>query len=261
MDRKLECDIVKDLLPLYVDGVVSDVSQRRVKEHLEECTACNEIYHDMTYDLEMEKQPEAGEVKDVKRFLKRTKQMYFIYGLSGICFIAIFVCLIVDLSINKTVTWSLIVGCAVLFGDAFVYAVTAGKRKKGCIAMSVVSIGTFVLLTVIQVSRYYFMHVGTFWLFRYGFPIMFLWLGILWMPVLCREALKWNIWDCIALFMLLVIVGNYATKLITGDYVWDDVLAMRGFAGNALGEVVGAVVFGIIGRVNASEWREKAFRS
>lgn len=252
MDRELACEIVKDLLPLYVDGMVSDVSKKSIENHLEHCTDCNEIYHNMAFNLERETQP--SEVQDVKRFLKKTKRMYFFYGLCGLSFISILVCMIVDLALNKGITWSLIVGSAVIFADAFVYVISACKKNKGCITMVVISIGTLCLLSVIQITRYYLMDVGTFWIFRYGFPIMLLWLGVLWIPVLSRIFLKWNIWDCIALFMLLVIIGNYITKLITGDYVWNDVLRMRGFIGNALGEVIGIILFGIIGRIK--KWRK-----
>lgn len=252
MDRELDCEIVKDLLPLYVDGMVSDVSKKSIEKHLTHCTDCNEVYHNMTFHLEAEAQP--SEVQDVKKFLKKTKHMYLFYGLSILSFISIFVCTIVDLALNKGFTWSLIAGSAVLFADAFLYVLSAFKRNKGCIAMVVISIGTFCLLSVIQLTRYYLMDLGTFWIFRYGYPILLLWLGVLWIPVLFRKFLRWNIWDCIALFLLLVIVGNYVTKLITGDFVWNDVLHMREFAGNALGEIVGFILFGIIGRVK--KWRK-----
>ncbi|MDE5777327.1 MAG: zf-HC2 domain-containing protein [Lachnospiraceae bacterium] len=252
MERELACEIVKDLLPLYVDGLVSDVSKKSIENHLEHCTECNKIYHDMAFHLEMETQP--TEVEDVKRFLKKTKKMYLLYGLGGISFIAILVCMIVDLAVNKGITWSLIVGSSCLFADALLYVLSICKKNKGCITMAVISIGIFCLLSVIQITRYYLMGTGTFWIFRYGLPILLLWLGILWLPVLARTFLKWNIWDCIVLFLLLVIIGNYATKLITGDYVWNDVLRMHDFIGNALGEVIGIILFGIIGRVK--KWRK-----
>ena len=252
MDRELACEIVKDLLPLYVDGMVSDVSQKSIEQHLEHCKDCNEVYHNMAFNMEVEEQP--SEVNEVKRFLKKTKRMYFFYGLCGLSFISILVCMIVDLAVNKGITWSLIAGSSCLFADVFLYVILACKKNVDCMIMAVISIGTFVLLSIIQITRYYLMGTGTFWIFSYGFPIMLLWLGLLWLPVLVRTFLKWNIWDCISLFMLLAIIGNYVTKLITGDYVWDDVLHMRGFAGNALGEVVGIILFGIIGRVK--KWRE-----
>lgn len=58
----------------------------------------------------------------------------------------------------------------------------------------------------------------------------------------------------IALFLFLAIIGNYVTKLITGDYMWEDALHMQGFTGNALGEVIGIIIFGMIGRIE--KWRK-----
>lgn len=251
-ERELACEIVKDLLPLYVDGIVSEVSKKSIENHLEHCTDCKEIYHDMALHLEME--TPLTEVSDVKRFLKKTKKMYLLYGLGGLSFIAILVCLIVDLAVNKGITWSLIAGSSCLFADALIYVLSICRKNRGCIAMAVISIGLSALLSVIQITRYYLMGTGTVWLFRYGLPILLLWLFVLWLPVLIRTFLKWNIWDCAALFMLLIIIGNYVTKLITGDYVWRDALHMQGFAGNALGEVIGSILFGIIGRIK--KWRK-----
>lgn len=252
MERELDCEIVKDLLPLYVDGMVNDVSKKSIEEHLDHCMDCNEVYHNMTFHLKME--AKSSEVQDVKKFLKKTKQMYFLYGLGGLSFIAILVCIIVDLALNKGITWSLIVGSAVVFADAFVYVLLTCKKNKACITMLVISIGTFCLLSTIQITRYYLMDTGTFWIFRYGLPIMLLWLLILWFPVLGRTFLRWNIWDCIALFMLLTIIGNYVTKLIIESYVWNDILHMRGFISNTLGEIIGAILFVTIGRVK--KWRK-----
>lgn len=41
---KMHCDIVKDLLPLYVEDVCSEKSKAEVEEHLKECEACNSYY-------------------------------------------------------------------------------------------------------------------------------------------------------------------------------------------------------------------------
>ena len=42
MDK--QCEIVQDLLPLYVDGACSESSTEMIKEHLSSCSACTEIY-------------------------------------------------------------------------------------------------------------------------------------------------------------------------------------------------------------------------
>lgn len=252
MERELACEIVKDMLSLYVDGMVSDVSRKSIENHLEHCADCNEAYRSMTFPLEMETSP--TEIRDVKRFLNKTKKMYLLYGLGGLSFIAVFVCMIVDLAVNKGITWSLIVGSSCLFADTVIYVLSTCKEHKSCITMAVISIGTFFLLSVIQITRYYLMGTGTFWIFRYGLPILLSWLSVLWLPLLMRTFLKWNIWDCAAWFMLLAIAGNYMTKLITGDYAWNDLLHMRGFTSNALGEAIAMVLFVIIGRVK--KWRK-----
>ena len=40
---KNNCDIVRDLLPLYVDGVCSQESAKLVEEHLTDCQSCREL--------------------------------------------------------------------------------------------------------------------------------------------------------------------------------------------------------------------------
>ncbi|MBD5465251.1 MAG: hypothetical protein HDR22_05455 [Lachnospiraceae bacterium] len=252
MERELDCEIVKDLLPLYVDGMASEISKKSIKNHLKGCSDCLEIYENMSAEIEEKEQPE---VEDVQRFLKRTKLMYFLYALGGISMVAIITCMIVDLALNKGITWSLIVAASIVFTDAVLYSALSGKKNKGLNTMSVISIGTACLLLMIQITRYYLMNVGSFWIIRYGYPILLVWLAVIWTPMLCRHFFKWNLWDCIAVFLIAVIVGNYATKLITGDYVWNrDLWNLYNFLGNALGEMMGAVLFGILGRIK--KWRK-----
>ena len=38
--KKISCNIIKDILPLYLDGVVSDDTKKMVEEHLKECDQC-----------------------------------------------------------------------------------------------------------------------------------------------------------------------------------------------------------------------------
>lgn len=40
---KLNCKIVEDLLPLYVDNVCSEQSKQAVEEHLKECENCRKL--------------------------------------------------------------------------------------------------------------------------------------------------------------------------------------------------------------------------
>ena len=38
--NKISCNIIGDLLPLYVDGAVSEETKKLVEEHLAECEDC-----------------------------------------------------------------------------------------------------------------------------------------------------------------------------------------------------------------------------
>ena len=43
----MKCAVVKDLIPLYIDDCCSKESAELVKEHLENCIECREIYENM----------------------------------------------------------------------------------------------------------------------------------------------------------------------------------------------------------------------
>lgn len=43
-ENSIPCEVVQDLLPLYVDGVTNEVTTEMVKEHIGQCTSCREEY-------------------------------------------------------------------------------------------------------------------------------------------------------------------------------------------------------------------------
>ncbi len=53
----MDCNVIKDLLPLYVDECCSEESTRLVAEHLDTCESCRKIYDQMreTYQSYEEK--------------------------------------------------------------------------------------------------------------------------------------------------------------------------------------------------------------
>ncbi len=44
------CDVVQDLLPLYVEGMCSEPSADMIRGHLEDCACCRELYRHMCSD-------------------------------------------------------------------------------------------------------------------------------------------------------------------------------------------------------------------
>jgi len=44
----MDCNVVKDLIPLYIDECCSEESAIIVKEHIESCDACKKLFEDMS---------------------------------------------------------------------------------------------------------------------------------------------------------------------------------------------------------------------
>lgn len=43
----MNCNIVKDLIPLYIDGCCSEESENMVEEHMKDCDVCKKLFEDM----------------------------------------------------------------------------------------------------------------------------------------------------------------------------------------------------------------------
>lgn len=50
---KYECDIVKDLMPLYIDDVLSENSKMFVKDHIDSCEACRKFYEKLSSEIKI----------------------------------------------------------------------------------------------------------------------------------------------------------------------------------------------------------------
>lgn len=75
MKNELSCEVVQDLLPSYVDGLTSEVTNQSIEAHIQNCTNCSEILNRM-------KQPEISELKMQKHdidFLKKTRTKTRLY--------------------------------------------------------------------------------------------------------------------------------------------------------------------------------------
>lgn len=68
-ENKLECCIVRDLLPSYLENLTEPETAALVKEHLEGCPACRELETSMRGTLPVERAP-----KQELRFLRRVKR-------------------------------------------------------------------------------------------------------------------------------------------------------------------------------------------
>lgn len=77
--KNTDCSVVQDLIPLALDNLLSEDSQRLVHAHLETCKKCKKYMEDVTEERDEMRQEEASRDGRLKRALKRRK-----YEMTGI---------------------------------------------------------------------------------------------------------------------------------------------------------------------------------
>lgn len=68
---ELKCEIVRDLLPLYVDGLTSVETSAEIEEHLKSCEKCRKILNEMSKALVPVKVEQKEEIDYLKKVKKR----------------------------------------------------------------------------------------------------------------------------------------------------------------------------------------------
>ncbi|MCI1958667.1 MAG: DUF4825 domain-containing protein [Clostridia bacterium] len=92
MKEMIPCEIIQDLLPLYIDGLTQEKTNEYIREHLKSCEICKNKYNNMTDKIineEKEKEifPEIDYLKKVKK--KNQKKVVFSALASFVILIAI----------------------------------------------------------------------------------------------------------------------------------------------------------------------------
>lgn len=90
MNEKYNCDVIRDLLPGYIDNILSDTGSELVKKHLEECEECRKIYTEMEEGIGKDdcSAHDAVVVDTLKKIRKRTNRLKITIGLLvGILFV------------------------------------------------------------------------------------------------------------------------------------------------------------------------------
>lgn len=82
---KISCEIIRDLLPLYHDGVCSNESRQMIEEHLSECENCRAELKAMDDMLIIpDKKQNLADAEAVKNLSKKWKKGMFKSLLKGI---------------------------------------------------------------------------------------------------------------------------------------------------------------------------------
>lgn len=93
---KHECEVVRDLMLLCADGTASPRSRGTVDEHLQECTACAEVYAEMNREIGAGAEPDCvyGEFGDALRGLRRQRRKRTLLAILAVVVAGVFILLL-----------------------------------------------------------------------------------------------------------------------------------------------------------------------
>ena len=74
MENKIPCEMVQDLMPLFIDDLTSETTNREMKKHLEECHKCQTHYKDMKSRLLNEKEQEEKNTEKEINYLRKIRR-------------------------------------------------------------------------------------------------------------------------------------------------------------------------------------------
>lgn len=93
MKSNLKCEVVKDLIPLYIDNLTCEVTNKEIEEHLKECSECKGVIDMMKNEVIMENsetvEKEVDYLKKIKNINK--KKIWTTIGICGAIIIAVLV--------------------------------------------------------------------------------------------------------------------------------------------------------------------------
>ena len=90
--NNLPCELIEDLLPMYVDELTSPVTNKAVEEHIGACENCNRKYKLMKHPVSEKSQKEVKEIDFLKKTKKKTRKKIILWA-ALIWFVAVtFVC-------------------------------------------------------------------------------------------------------------------------------------------------------------------------
>ena len=86
--EKINCNVIQDILTLYIDDSVSDDTKALVEEHLQNCEGCRRLYNELTEDMMVpveikDDNKEVKELQNFKRFLLRKRIRIILFSVVG----------------------------------------------------------------------------------------------------------------------------------------------------------------------------------
>ena len=101
-----ECEVIRDLLPLYADDVCSQTSRELIEEHLHDCPECSAVLEKLRKnEIENNLKEEKDQVIEyqAKRFKRRSATVGSV--VSGLFMVPILICFIVNMATGSSLSW------------------------------------------------------------------------------------------------------------------------------------------------------------
>lgn len=79
MTRQIDCEIIKDVMPLYLDGLSGDVTNEIIETHLKECKKCRSAYEKLKSDREALLEETRAQDEEAACYLSKKRIVYTDY--------------------------------------------------------------------------------------------------------------------------------------------------------------------------------------
>ena len=73
----MDCEIIRDLLPLYADGMASEASRRQIEDHVRSCPECRRLHDTMCAPMEPE--PEESPEQILERVYRKQRRKTILF--------------------------------------------------------------------------------------------------------------------------------------------------------------------------------------
>ena len=126
-----ECEIVRDILPLYIDDACSASSREIIEEHLSECPDCTAYLEQLrASEIEAGLKDEKAMVieNQARRFKRRSTAAGSVT--SALFMIPILVCLIVNLTTGRMLDWFFVVVAGLLVAASLTVVPAMAPKDK-----------------------------------------------------------------------------------------------------------------------------------
>lgn len=162
------CGIIKDLLPLYVDGVCSEESRAAVDEHLAGCKSCKAELEELRKSWDIESAVDSERIDALSSQARFFKRKSAVVGtvFASVFMLPVLICLIVGLA-SGGLSWVMIVLAAMLIPASLVAVPLLAPDNKALWALGSFSVSLTLLLAVCCI------YSGGSWFFTAAFASLF----------------------------------------------------------------------------------------